>query len=64
MVSYIYYIYSHAKCIFISISSGLSWPLNYHSMFEIIAILALGIILFSLLLPKTIEKKRQQDTTS
>ena len=38
-------------------SLGLSWPLNYHLMFEIIVILALGII-FSLLLPKTIEKKR------
>ena len=45
-------------------SLGLSWPLNYHLMFEIIVTLALGIILFSLLLPKTIEKKREQDTTS
>ena len=55
---------SHIQSWKISLFSGLSWPLNYHLMFEIIATLALGIILFSLLLPKTIEKKRQQDTTS
>ena len=44
---------------FLSHSSGLKWPLNYHLMFEIMAVIALGIMLFSLLLPKTIEKKRE-----
>ena len=53
----------HSCKISLSLSSGLSWPLNYHLMFQIIVTLALGIVLFSLLLPKTIEKKRQQDTT-
>ena len=37
---------------------GLSWPLNYHLVFDMCAILSVLIIVFSLLMPGTIEKKR------
>lgn len=39
--------------------TGLGWPLNYHFMFDLLAVLALLTIVLSLFLPKTVEKKRE-----
>ena len=40
--------------------SGYGWPLDYHFVFNMVAVLSLGLIFISLLLPKSIEKKRQR----
>jgi len=39
--------------------TGLGWPLNYHFVFDLLAVLGLLTIAVSLFLPKTIEKKRE-----
>ena len=38
--------------------TGLSWPLNYHFVLDVLAVSALLAAVASLFLPKTIEKKR------
>jgi MFS family permease len=43
-----------------SASNDLNWPVNYHMMFDIIAIICIGIVIVSLFLPKSIEKKREE----
>ena len=37
---------------------GKSWPVNFHFTFDFMAVLAILAAAISLLLPKTIEKKR------
>ena len=37
---------------------GTSWPFNFHSAFDLLAVLAVLTAAISLALPKTIEKKR------
>ena len=39
--------------------TGLGWPLNYHFVFDLLAVLGLLTIAVSLFLPKTVEKKRE-----
>ena len=54
-----------SSCLLIDIAhiilfhTGLGWPLNYHFMFDLLAVLALVTIGISLFLPKTVEKKRE-----
>ena len=42
--------------------TGKGWPLNHHFIFDLTAIIILFIILLSLTLPKSSEKKRLQPT--
>lgn len=39
-------------------NTGLGWPLDYHFVFNLCALFSLVLIVISLFLPKSIEKKR------
>jgi hypothetical protein len=41
-------------------NNGLPWPLNYHLVFMLCFIASIGLVLFSFVLPKSIEKKREE----
>jgi MFS family permease len=45
-------------------NNGYSWPLDYHFVFNTVALLAVALIFISLLLPKSIEKKRERPTVA
>lgn len=45
-------------------TSGKEWPLNYHLMFDLLAVGSVGAIVLCLLLPASAEKKRENDTTT
>ena len=38
---------------------GLGWPLNYHLVFVMCAVISVASVLLSCLMPKSIEKKRE-----
>ena len=42
-----------------SICAGLGWPLNYHFVFDLCAVLGVVLIIISLFLPKSSETKRE-----
>ena len=42
--------------------SGKGWPLNYHLTFDLLAVGSVGAIALCLLLPASIEKKRENRT--
>ena len=42
-----------------SVCAGLGWPLNYHFVFDLCAVLGVVIIIISLFLPKSSETKRE-----
>ena len=52
------------SCSHLSCSAGLGWPLNYHLVFLLCAIVAIGSVLVSCLMPKTIEKKRETNNST
>ena len=37
---------------------GTRWPLNFHFVFDLLAVGSVGLILFSFFLPRSIEKKK------
>ena len=39
--------------------AGYDWPLNYHFVFDIFALLTLLTVFISIFLPRSIEKKRE-----
>ncbi len=39
-------------------SLGFSWPLNYHFVFDLVAIFLLGTTVFSFFVPQSIEKDK------
>ncbi len=41
--------------------SGKGWPLNFHFVFDILAICAIGVIVLALFLPRSIEMKRERE---
>ena len=45
-------------CVSRSITAGKGWPLNYHFMYDLVAVSSLVAVVISFFLPKTIEKKR------
>lgn len=48
----------------IIIVTGKGWPLNHHFVFDMIVIITVFIILLSLTLPKSSEKKRIAEATT
>ena len=55
------HIHNYVLCVRMSSCTDLNWPVNYHMMFDIIAIICIGIVIVSLFLPKSIEKKREEE---
>ncbi len=43
---------------------GKGWPLNYHLVFDLLAMGSVGAIVLCFLLPASIEKKRENSTTT
>ena len=39
-------------------TAGKGWPLNYHFVFDLLAVVTVAVVIVSCFLPKTIEKKR------
>ena len=54
----------YVTCVYY-VCAGRGWPLNFHFMFDLLAVLTVGVVLLSLLLPKSAERKRDspEDTT-
>ena len=44
---------------FCNFFAGLGWPLNYHFVFDLCAVLGVILIIISLFLPKSSETKRE-----
>ena len=49
-------------CVCVCVCVGKGWPLNYHLMFDLLAVGSLGGVLLCLLLPSSSEKKRDNLT--
>ena len=68
----IYKAFSHCTTVTVTINSsslfvvGKGWPLNYHFIFDLLCVGAVGVAFISLLLPKSIEvqRKRKLEDTS
>lgn len=60
MVSIHYPLNIHIVLFSLLFCSGYGWPLDYHFVFNVVAVFGIVLIIISLFLPKSIEKKRER----
>ena len=59
-ICYSYLQYAKTWIIHLCTNAGLSWPLNYHFLYDVMALFTLALLLGSFAFPKSIEKRKEE----